>query len=167
MSTFVSIGNGHQPFTRLLDAVDAIADNLPQPVVVQHGHTPFASTRCTATAFMPMDEFMAQIVHARLVIIHGGVGSILSALQGGGIPIVVPRLAAMGEIIDDHQLDLARALASVGRVALVEDTVNLGAAVMDAAAHNCAAPATRTDMPLVAMVKRILSDVHARNRASA
>ena len=167
MSTFVSIGNGHQPFTRLLDAVDAIAESLPQPVVVQHGHTPFSSTRCTAIAFMPMEDFVAHMGSARLVIIHAGVGSILSAWRAGGLPIVVPRLAAMNEHIDDHQLDLARALASVGRVALVEDTVNLGTAVLDAAAHQCAAPATRTDIPLVAMVKRILSDVHSHNRATA
>ena len=132
MSTFVSIGNGHQPFTRLLDAVDAIAESLPQPVVVQHGHTPFSSTRCTAIAFMPMEDFVVQMGSARLVIIHGGVGSILSAWRAGGLPIVVPRMAAMNEHIDDHQLELAIALAGAGRVLLVEDMTQLGAAVIEA-----------------------------------
>ena len=31
MSTFVSVGNATQPFTRLLDAVCALAGQLPQP----------------------------------------------------------------------------------------------------------------------------------------
>ena len=132
MSTFVSVGNGHQPFTRLLDAVEALAPTLPHPVVVQHGHTPFASTQCMCVDFMPMDAFIKHVGSASLVIMHAGVGSILSAVQAAKLPIVVPRLAAMNEIIDDHQLELAIALAGAGRVLLVEDMAQLGAAVIKA-----------------------------------
>ena len=132
MSTFVSVGNGHQPFTRLLDAVDALAPSLPQPMVVQHGHTPFASTHCTCVDFMSMDAFMEHVSSASILIVHAGAGSILSALQTGKIPIIVPRRASLGEHIDDHQRELAVALAGAGRVLLVEDMAQLGAAVAEA-----------------------------------
>ncbi len=35
------MGNATQPFTRLLDGIAAIARELPQPVFVQSGSTPF------------------------------------------------------------------------------------------------------------------------------
>ena len=37
MTTFVAVGNATQPFARLIDAVVAIAADLPQPVLIQHG----------------------------------------------------------------------------------------------------------------------------------
>jgi hypothetical protein len=36
MSTFVSVGNATQSFSRLLDAVIDIAPTLPQPVIFQY-----------------------------------------------------------------------------------------------------------------------------------
>lgn len=158
MSSFVSVGNGHQPFSRLLDAVDALADMLPQPVVVQHGHTPFSSPRCIATAFMPMEDFVAQMASASLVIIHGGVGSILSALQAGKVPIVAPRVAAMDEIIDDHQLGLVRALAAAGRVIMLDEVSRLSDVVADLRAMEVGdVDARQHPAVLVAMVRQALT----------
>ena len=45
MSTFVTIGNGTQSFHRLLEAVREVIDDLPQPVVIQTGRTPFVCDR--------------------------------------------------------------------------------------------------------------------------
>lgn len=156
MSTFVSVGNGHQPFTRLLDAVGALAPTLPHPVVVQHGHTPFASTQCTCVDFMPMDAFIKHVASASLVIMHAGVGSILSAVQAAKLPIVVPRLAAMNEVIDDHQLELAIALAGAGRVLLVEDMTQLGAAVIEAVSGRGGRSAGEDGATLVESVRAAL-----------
>ena len=54
--TFVSVGNAKHPFHRLLKGVAVIASKLPQPVVVQHGHTPFESPLCKAKAFMNINN---------------------------------------------------------------------------------------------------------------
>jgi UDP-N-acetylglucosamine--N-acetylmuramyl-(pentapeptide) pyrophosphoryl-undecaprenol N-acetylglucosamine transferase len=54
------------------------------------------------------------------VISHAGTGSILTALQLGKRPIVVPRRAAHGEHVDGHQDDLAAFVASEG-LALVRE----------------------------------------------
>ena len=45
------------------------------------------------------------------VVTHAGVGSILCADREGHVPLVVPRRHDLGEHVDDHQLELARALA--------------------------------------------------------
>jgi UDP-N-acetylglucosamine transferase subunit ALG13 len=60
---------------------------------------------------------------------HAGVGSILIALTNGKRPIVVPRLRAFGETVDDHQVESARRFATAGLVTLVEDPARLAEAL--------------------------------------
>ena len=93
MSTFVSVGNANQPFSRLLEAVAILAEQggLPLPVIVQHGHTPFVSTSCKAIDFMAMEDFSEYVQSAELLIIHAGAGSMIHACQAGKVPVVMPR----------------------------------------------------------------------------
>ena len=60
---------------------------------------------------------------------HAGAGSVLLALAAGKRPVVVPRLARLGEAVDDHQLVFARHLAGTGTVTIVEDLAELVPAV--------------------------------------
>ena len=115
MSTFVSIGTSALPFGRFFLELDRLAPKLPCPVVVQHGHTPFAFNHCIAMPFVDRDTFDRYLVTSRLVITHGG-ATVLQAIRSGRTPVVIPRSPAYGEIIDDHQIEFARALASAGRV---------------------------------------------------
>lgn len=135
LSTFVSVGNARQRFDRLFAEVERIASELPQPVIVQTGHTSFESEKVTTHPFLSMLEFEQQIAKADLVIVHAGVGSVLTALKAGKTPVIVPRQAAYGEHIDDHQLAWARAFGSSGRVVVVEDIQDLlamaGAAIAE------------------------------------
>lgn len=131
MSTFVTVGNALQPFSRLLDAVGAIAGTLPQPVLVQHGHTPFHNSHCDAVAFMAMTRFEHAMSTSRLVITHAGAGSMIHALQAGRKPVVMPRQQEFGEHIDNHQSELAGAFASIGRIVMVTDPAQLAAAVQE------------------------------------
>jgi hypothetical protein len=72
---------------------------------------------------------------ADVVICHAGAGSILCAFRAGHTPVVVPRLARYSETVDDHQLELTRALAAEGRVIGVEDLATLPEAVASAPAR--------------------------------
>ena len=132
VTTFVSLGNGTQPFQRLIDAVLALAPRLPQPVIVQHGNTVVTGGGFVARSFMSMEEFAKSIAHAELLILHGGAGSVIHAIQVGKIPVIMPRLAKYGEIVDDHQLEFASALAKVGKVVLAEKSEDLTEAVAEA-----------------------------------
>ncbi|MEW5771875.1 MAG: glycosyltransferase [Pseudomonadota bacterium] len=129
MSTFVSVGNATQPFRRLLDEVARLAAALPQPVVVQHGATPFHADSCRAIPFVDMNEFEHLMASSNLLILHAGAGSVIHAVRAGKVPVVMPRRALFGEHIDDHQIEFARALAAVGRVVLAYESEQLGDAV--------------------------------------
>ena len=133
VSTFVSVGNARQPFVRLVRGVLGIVQELPQPVVIQHGNTPAEDDRrCVWVPFVGMEEFARKLSEAELVIIHAGAGSIIHALQAGRTPVVMPRRSAYGEHVDDHQVELAEALARERRVVLAMEPENLVEAAREA-----------------------------------
>ena len=111
---FVTLGTHGQPFGRLIRALDLLP---AAELVVQHGHSPAPAGVMRAVPFMPFSEVLEHIDAADTVITHAGVGSILCATRAGHTPIVVPRLERHGEHVDDHQLELTRALADRGMVA--------------------------------------------------
>ncbi len=130
MSTFVSVGTG-PPFPRLLNEVARLAalGMLPQPVIVQHGNTPFHSAGCSAVAFLDRPEFDAQVAAAELVITQAGAGTALQAMRAGKVPVLMPRKASHGEVVDDHQAELAELLAAKGRAVLAEQPDELPGAI--------------------------------------
>jgi UDP-N-acetylglucosamine transferase subunit ALG13 len=109
-----------------------MAADLPQPIVVQRGSTAFKSPRCEVVDFLDMTRFAEAIATATLVITHAGAGSIIHARQAGKVPVVMPRRQKAGEIIDDHQVELAEALAMAGLIYLANDLAELRKAVESA-----------------------------------
>jgi UDP-N-acetylglucosamine transferase subunit ALG13 len=129
MSTFVSIGNSTQSFARLLNEVQRIAPDLPQPIIVQHGRTKFESDTIEHFDFTDEAGFLAHLRACTLFITHGGGGSVFSAIKLGKKAVVVPRRKAFDEIVDDHQMAFAEELARQGNIVPVYDIVELKAAV--------------------------------------
>jgi UDP-N-acetylglucosamine transferase subunit ALG13 len=120
---FVTVGTSSTPFDRLVRAAEALGTS--EDVVVQHGPSRErpSGVRCVET--VAVDEMEALMAAARVVVTHSGVGSVLGALAVGHSPVVVPRIAAYGEAVDDHQLELARRLDELGLVIAVEDVADL------------------------------------------
>lgn len=125
---FATVGTHHQPFDRLVDAVAGVHD---QEVVIQYGHSsrPVAVER--AEPFMSFSEMERLMGEADVVVTHAGVGSVLLALRHGHVPLVMVRLRRNGEHVDDHQAELATALAQRGEVILVDNARQLRDAVSD------------------------------------
>ncbi len=117
----------NRPFERLLRAVERLGS--AEEIVVQTGASAFRPRNARCVPYLPYGELAELIGEARAVVTHGGVGSILTALRAGKRPYVVPRLARLDECVDDHQLELAQALARAGLVALVHEPLELGAAL--------------------------------------
>jgi UDP-N-acetylglucosamine transferase subunit ALG13 len=114
---FVTVGTHHQPFERLLGALEVLdTDEL----VIQYGPGQ-APAALRAEQFMPFDEMLKSFGEADTVITHAGVGSIICASREGHVPLVVPRRHDLGEHVDDHQVELTRALAERGSVIPVWD----------------------------------------------
>jgi beta-1,4-N-acetylglucosaminyltransferase len=125
---FVSVGTNEARFERLLRAVAELP--LDEELIVQHGHsTPSERAGATFVDFLSFEEMAATIRRARVVVTHAGVGSVMVSLANGKCPVVVPRLKAFGEAVDDHQLQLGRRFAAAGLVTLVEAPDDLAAAL--------------------------------------
>jgi UDP-N-acetylglucosamine transferase subunit ALG13 len=128
---FVSVGTNEARFDRLLRAVAELPHD--EELLIQHGHSaPPAREGARLVDFLSFDEMTAAIASARVVITHAGVGSVLVSLANGKRPVVVPRLRAHAEAVDDHQLQLGRRFAAAGLVTLVEDLRLLAGAVVAA-----------------------------------
>jgi UDP-N-acetylglucosamine transferase subunit ALG13 len=130
--TFVTVGNATQPFDRLLDGVKQVLSELPSPVVVQHGSTAFHAPGCVAARQLGMEEFAELIQTSELLIMHAGAGSIIHAIQAERCPIVMPRRADRGEVVDNHQIEFAEDMAARELVIMVHDPSGLLAAVREA-----------------------------------
>jgi UDP-N-acetylglucosamine transferase subunit ALG13 len=148
---FVTVGTHQQRFDRLIAALDQLHDDA---VVVQHGHSTAPSGGARAVPFMEFDEMLECLRAARLVITHAGVGSILCARREGHVPVVVPRERRFREHVDDHQLELARALAARGSILAVWDVARLREAV--AAVPTRAAPLLSEHPQLAAAVREAI-----------
>jgi UDP-N-acetylglucosamine transferase subunit ALG13 len=62
---------------------------------------------------------------SRVVVTHGGVGSMLDAIKASRPVIVIPRMAIPSEVVNDHQVELATALAQRNLITLVYDPESL------------------------------------------
>jgi len=154
---FVTIGS-YEPFDRLLTAVGELpGDEL---IVAQCGVSRIRPLHATCVDFLPFHELAEHVRQARAVITHAGVGSVLTALENGKRPIVVPRLQRLGEAVDDHQLAFARRLDAAGTVALVEDTSRLPEVV--SATLDRDVPFRTTGARLVSELRTYLAETVAR-----
>ncbi len=112
---FVTLGT-IQPyrFTRLVERLAAV---LPPDVEVvwQLGVTPApAGLRGTVHAHMSAEDFRAETQRADVVVTHAGVGTVVSLIESGVYPVVVPRRAAHDEHVDDHQEEIAGLVSGSG-----------------------------------------------------
>ena len=94
---------------------------------MQRGCSKEPAPSCEVLAFMAPDEVHAAIARARIVITHGGPASILQALSLDKVPVVVPRSAAYGEHVDNHQIAFGRRIAD--RVHLCEQPSDLATCI--------------------------------------
>ncbi len=133
-SLFVTIGASHYPFDRLLGWIDAwLRTPLGRgiPCLAQHGTSPPpASAECHP--YLGFEAVEAAFRRSDLVVCHGGPGTIMLARQFGLKPIVVPRVKAYGESVDDHQVSFARMMAARGDIELAETEARLRELMDDA-----------------------------------
>lgn len=158
LSTFVSVGNAIQPFSRLLKEIALIASTLPQPVVVQHGNTPFVAAGCKSLAFTEMGQFERLVRDAELLIVHAGAGSVIHAVHAGKVPVVVPRRRIFGEHVDDHQLEFARALGEAGKILVAETPEELGQVIRCALLLQRSPTQVKVPSRMLTLVEATLAD---------
>jgi UDP-N-acetylglucosamine transferase subunit ALG13 len=110
----LTVGSIRFPFTRLIQRLLAILPKDAEVVLWQVGSTPSPNGRVPVRTSLEPWHLMGAYADADVVVCHAGVGSTLEALDCGHFPLVVPRRAAHGEHIDDHQVQLAADVAGRG-----------------------------------------------------
>ena len=104
----VFLGTDHHPFARLVQWVDRWAAAHPaSPCFIHHGPAP-APEHTESSPYVDVHELAATLASADVIVVHAGPGTIMDALEAGHLPIVVPRLARFGEVVDDHQVAFGR-----------------------------------------------------------
>ena len=96
------------PFDRLIAAAVPLLEGAD--VLWQTGLADVSGYGIEGRASVPHHELQEAVEEADVVIAHAGTGAAITAIEAGKVPILVPRLVARGEHIDDHQIQIAREL---------------------------------------------------------
>ncbi|WP_442589231.1 glycosyltransferase [Pedobacter sp. AW31-3R] len=122
---FITIGT-QEPFDRLIGMMDEIAGMYPEErFIAQVYESELVLQHMEARIFLTPEEYKELFTEARIVISHAGMGTILSALTAGKPIIVVPRIAALGEHRNEHQLATSGKLQQLKYVYLANNKVEL------------------------------------------
>lgn len=123
----VTLGTQDKSFKRLLKAVEEEIKKgtIKEKVIVQAGYTKYKSDVMEIFDLIAKDKFESLLGEASLVITHGGVGNILTALEKGKTVIAAPRLAKYKEHTNDHQKEIITEFEKRGYILALKDFTKL------------------------------------------
>lgn len=173
-SVVVTVGTDHHPFDRLVEWADRWAAAHPDTdVFIQHG-TARAPEVAHGAELIDPSELATRVAAATVVVIHGGLSSIMETRAAGFLPVVVARDPAAGEHVDGHQQAFTAHEESLGRIRLArtQDELHtvLDAAVADPATVRLTGVQTDVSAAVEAvatLVDDLLSRRPARHRRKA
>jgi len=119
------------PFPRLVDGLAALARSSGERIWVQHGSAQLPAP-LEGSSVIARAQLLAMFDDADAVVCHAGCGTLADAFLVGHVPVVVPRRFALGEHVNDHQMELFEALREERRIVGLEDLARLGEAVAEA-----------------------------------
>ncbi len=129
----VLLGTQHNEFTRLLQEVENCIDNqiIKEQVIVQAGFTKYKSDKMEIFDMISKEELDKYMSKANLIITHGGVGSIIMALEKGKKVIAVPRLHEYGEHVNDHQRQIIKVFSEKNYLIGIQNVEDLPEAIKE------------------------------------
>ena len=112
----VTVGTEGFQFDRLMKWISILVkqDWIKEKVIVQYGSCIFVPSGVEAHRLLPASEFKELAMSANLVIGHCGEGTLSLTEKIKAPYILVPRVVAFKEHVDNHQLELANELAKAG-----------------------------------------------------
>ncbi len=127
----VLLGTQNNSFHRLLEEIDNLIQNgtIKEEVIVQAGYTKYETPNMKQFDLIDSEEFEKLLNQARIVITHGGVGSIISSIKKGKKVIAVPRLHEFGEHVNDHQKQIVELFKEKGYIIGALDVKDLKKAI--------------------------------------
>ena len=140
MNVFASVGTQKFPFNRFMKLVEQVAvESGPQDhFFAQSGFSDYETSHIEMKPFLQKEEFEEKIRACDLLIVHGGVGTIITALKYGKKIIVVPRLGKYKEHVDDHQMQIAESFEKQNLVLCYREGDDICSLAKEALKHDFA-----------------------------
>lgn len=125
---FVTLGTQDKEFPRLLEAIDKAIEKgeIKEKVIVQAGNTKYKSENMEIFDLISPDEFNKYIDNCDILITHGGVGSIITAVKKGKKVIAAARLKKYKEHVNDHQKQIIKEFEHEGYLLELKDFNQIG-----------------------------------------
>lgn len=123
---FLTVGTQF-PFDRLVKTVDDVFDQglIDEEIFAQIGKTSYKARNFGSVASLEKKVFDKYLKESSSIISHAGIGTITMALDNHKPMLVMPRLKKYGEVVNDHQLAIAKKFEELGHVlvAYTEDKI--------------------------------------------
>ena len=159
---FLTIGT-HEPFDRLVKAVDDWAGTRDAPVfgqITDPGPGGYTPKNFPWVGKMSPEAYEAKVAGASFLVAQAGMGSIITALTYGKPIVILPRRGALKETRNDHQFATAQRLGGKAGLFVALDEQALPAVLDDvlarAASVETAALAPHADAGLIAAVRGLI-----------
>lgn len=129
----VMLGTQKNDFSRILKEIEKCIEEgiIKEEVIVQAGSTKYKSNKMKIFDLIAREELDKKKEEARIIITHGGVGSIVGALKMNKKVIAVPRLKCYGEHVNDHQKQIIENFNNQGYIKGIFDTKELKQAIQE------------------------------------
>ncbi|MBA7651210.1 hypothetical protein ES703_59027 [subsurface metagenome] len=123
---FLTVGTQF-PFDRLVKCVDdAVSQNgFKEEIFAQIGESSYRPRNFEGVSSLEKRLFDKRIREASGIISHAGIGTIMMALDNRKPLLVMPRLRKYGEVVNDHQVAIARKFEELGHILVAYDTKDL------------------------------------------
>ncbi|MCR5608210.1 MAG: glycosyl transferase [Lachnospiraceae bacterium] len=135
---FVVLGTQKFQFDRLLKKIDELIERneITEKVVAQIGNSDYEPKNYEYYKLMDKEMFNKYIEECDVLVCHGGVGTILSALAMHKKIVACPRLKKYKEHVDDHQKDITTAFEQKNYIFSCENLKKLGSNIKEAKMHD-------------------------------
>ena len=112
---FLTVGTQF-PFDRLVKAVDQAAgtNGFDDKIIAQVGDSSYRPGNFKAARSVEKAVFDQLFTEADSIISHAGMGTITMALDQRKPLLVMPRMKKYGEVVNDHQIDIAKKFEQLG-----------------------------------------------------
>ncbi len=114
---FLTVGTQF-PFDRLVKAVDDVFDQglINEEIFAQIGESSYKPHNFESVASLEKKAFDERLKKASSIISHAGMGTITMALEHHKPLLVMPRSKKYGEVVNDHQVAIARKFEELGHI---------------------------------------------------